>query len=71
MGKPEDQQKEYDNVVVGTRVTKPMFNAVLRCLQLDSHITIADYLRDVLRRDLEAKGFLKTEVRAILKNRGT
>lgn len=63
MEKREDQQKECDNVVVGTRVTKPMFQAVLKCLELGSHITIADYLRDVLRRDLEARGFLKIEVR--------
>lgn len=61
-GTPHTQDAE--NVVVGTRVTRPMYEALVKLLALDSHVTISDYLRDVLRRDLERKGFLKTEALA-------
>jgi hypothetical protein len=50
-----------ENAVVGTRITKPMYEALLKHIALNSHITVSDYLRDLLRRDLEQKGFLKIE----------
>ena len=57
----ESEPLEIENAVVGTRITRPMYDALIKFLTLDSHITISDYLRDLLRRDLEQKGFLKTE----------
>jgi hypothetical protein len=56
---------ETENTVVGTRITKPMYEAVLKCLTLDSRITVSDYLRDLLRRDLEKKGFLRREAQTV------
>jgi hypothetical protein len=52
---------DNENVVVGTRITKPMYVALLKRIAFDSHVTVSDYLRDLLRRDLEQKGFLKIE----------
>jgi hypothetical protein len=65
VGKLQEGIQESENVVVGTRITKPMYAALVKLLTLDSHVTISDYLRDVLRRDLEQKGFLKTEAPAV------
>jgi|GEM_PF-2079136 len=53
---------EIESTVISTRVTKPMYEALLRLLALNAHITISDYLRDLIRRDLEQKGLLKTTV---------
>jgi len=36
-----------------------MHKALLKMLSLDAHITVADYIRDLIRRDLEQKGLLK------------
>jgi hypothetical protein len=57
----EETLLDSRNAVVGTRITKSMYEALLRLMAVDSHVTVSDYLRDVLRRDLEQKGFLKTE----------
>jgi Arc/MetJ-type ribon-helix-helix transcriptional regulator len=52
---------EIESTVIATRITKPMYEALLRLLTLDAHITISDYIRDLIRRDLEQKGLLKTK----------
>jgi hypothetical protein len=57
----KEQQTEIDSLVIGTRITRPMHQALTKLVQFDSHFTISEYLRDLLRRDLESKGFLKTE----------
>jgi len=53
------KQVEVETTVIATRVTKPMYKALLKMLSLDAHITVADYIRDLIRRDLEQKGLLK------------
>lgn len=60
----ETPRPESENAVVGTRITKSMYEALLKFMALDSHVTVSDYIRDLLRRDLEHKGFLKMEARA-------
>jgi len=50
---------EVETTVIGTRITKPMHKALLKMLSLDAHVTVADYIRDLIRRDLERKGLLK------------
>jgi hypothetical protein len=57
----ENKLNEASNIVVGTRVTTQMYDALLNFLKLDSHLTVGEYVRGLLRRDLEQKGFLKTE----------
>jgi Arc/MetJ-type ribon-helix-helix transcriptional regulator len=51
--------KNDEFTVIGTRVTKAMYDAIVKLLEKDSHVTVSDYLRDILRRDLEGRGFLK------------
>ncbi|MEM3824238.1 MAG: hypothetical protein QXH87_04820 [Candidatus Bathyarchaeia archaeon] len=50
---------EVETLTVSTRITKPMYEALLRVLTQNAHVTVADYIRDLIRRDLEAKGLLK------------
>lgn len=56
------KQTEIETTVIATRVTKNMYEALLKRISLDAHITVSDYLRDLIRRDLEQKGFLKIKL---------
>lgn len=49
-------KKDVQSVPVATRITKPMHRAVLILLNVDAHLNVADYLRDLIRKDLENKG---------------
>ncbi|MEM2439956.1 MAG: hypothetical protein QW493_01915 [Candidatus Bathyarchaeia archaeon] len=53
------QKVEIETLTVATRITKPMYEALLRALTQNAHVTVSDYIRDLIRRDLEAKGLLK------------
>ena len=41
---------------VSTRITKPMRKAIKDLLKINAHVNVADYLRDLIRKDLEARG---------------
>lgn len=41
---------------VSTRITKPMHKAILDLLRVNAHVNVADYIRDLIRKDLERKG---------------
>ena len=51
-----NDKKEPQTITVATRITKPMHKAVLSLLTGDAHVNLADYLRDLIRKDLEEKG---------------
>jgi len=36
-----------------------MQEAIDKLLETNAHVTVADYLRDLVRRDLEKRGLLK------------
>jgi len=55
------KQVEIESLTISTRITKPMHKALLKMLSLDAHITVADYIRDLIRRDLESKGLLEIQ----------
>ena len=52
-------QFEIESTVISTRITKPMYKTLLKMLSLNAHVTVADYIRDLIRRDLEQKGLLE------------
>ena len=54
----ENKKNESQTIPVATRITEPMHKAVQRVLQTNAHINTADYLRDLIRRDLTKRGFL-------------
>jgi len=55
---------EIETLTVATRITKPMYEALLKMLTQNAHVTVSDYIRDLIRRDLEQKGLLKTKTEA-------
>lgn len=48
-------KKDFQNITVATRITKPMHKGILKVLETNAHVNMADYLRDVIRRDLESR----------------
>ena len=58
----ENVKKEtVETIPVSTRITLSMRRSINRVLQVNAHINVADYLRDLIRKDLEARG-VKMEV---------
>jgi Arc/MetJ-type ribon-helix-helix transcriptional regulator len=49
-------------VTIGTRITKTMKTDLDKLLATDGHLNTADYVRDLIRKDLERRGLLE-EVR--------
>ncbi len=55
-----ETKKENETIPVATRITKPMLREIQAFLAANAHINLADYIRDVIRRDLEDRS-VKTE----------
>jgi len=51
-------KKDIQSIPVATRITKPMHKAVLSLLNVDAHLNVADYLRDLIRKDLNDRGIV-------------
>lgn len=49
-------KNEIETKTVSTRITKPMHKAVLKILSVNAHVNVADYVRDLIRKDLENRG---------------
>ena len=47
-----------ESIAVSTRVTETVQKAIDRVLQDSSHLNTSDYVRDLIRKDLENRGFL-------------
>lgn len=47
---------QIETTTVATRITKPMQHAMLEILQANAHVSVSDYLRDLIRKDLENRG---------------
>lgn len=54
-------ENKSQTIPVATRITKPMHDAILNLLQVNAHVNVADYVRDLIRRDLEKKGVFPVE----------
>jgi len=52
------KSKKDETIPVATRITEPMQKAIQKVLVANAHINVSDYLRDLIRRDLEQRGFL-------------
>ena len=50
------QKDLIETIPVSTRITRPMRRAINEVLQVNAHINVADYLRDLIRKDLESRG---------------
>jgi len=49
-------KNDIETKTVSTRITKPMHKAVLKILSINAHVNVADYVRDLIRKDLEKRG---------------
>jgi Arc/MetJ-type ribon-helix-helix transcriptional regulator len=49
-------KETIETIPVSTRITRPMRQAISNVLQVNAHINVADYLRDLIRKDLESRG---------------
>jgi Arc/MetJ-type ribon-helix-helix transcriptional regulator len=58
-------ENKKETVSIGTRVTESMQKAIEKVLESDGHLNESDYLRDLIREDLEKRGLLRQEVKAI------
>lgn len=56
MNGSENMKETVDTVPVSTRITHPMKRAINEVLQTNAHINTADYIRDLIRKDLENRG---------------
>ena len=52
------KEEDTQNVPVATRITETMQKAIQKILLADAHINTADYIRDLIRKDLEKRGLL-------------
>ena len=50
------EQKQTETITVATRITRPMFKGIQTVLATNAHINTADYVRDLIRKDLEKRG---------------
>jgi hypothetical protein len=55
-------QKEKDSITVSTRVTENMGKGIEKVLLIDGHLNTADYVRDLIRKDLEKRGLLEGKI---------
>jgi Arc/MetJ-type ribon-helix-helix transcriptional regulator len=49
-----------ESIPVSTRITAAMQKAMDNSLETNGHLNVADYMRDLLRKDLESRGLLKS-----------
>ena len=50
--------KVKETISIGTRITEAMQKGIERVLATDGHVNTADYVRDLIRKDLEKRELL-------------
>jgi Arc/MetJ-type ribon-helix-helix transcriptional regulator len=48
-----------DTTPVSTRVTETTANTIVKVLEKEGYLNVSDYLRDLIRKDLENRGLLR------------
>lgn len=56
--------KIKETIPIGTRITSAMQKGIERVLDTDGHVNTADYVRDLIRKDLEKRGLLNEPIPA-------
>ena len=52
----KSRRKPKDTYPISTRVTLPMLNAIDDIIDSGGYLRVSDYLRDLVRKDLEERG---------------
>ncbi|MHA1370958.1 MAG: hypothetical protein ACTSRA_14745 [Promethearchaeota archaeon] len=55
MGSGKRRQR-WDTKVISGRISPAMYEAMIKIVESGSYVNVTDYLRDLIRRDLEARG---------------
>lgn len=50
------KRKRWDTRVLSGRVSPSMYEAVIKVVEAGNYVDVTDYLRDIVRKDLEARG---------------
>ena len=50
--------KIKETIPIGTRITEAMQKGIAHVLATDGHLNTSDYVRDIIRKDLEKRGLL-------------
>ncbi len=58
MSKNEGKRKRAETKVISGRVSPKTYQAVLDVVDSGSYVDVTDYLRDVIRKDLDERGII-------------
>ena len=50
------RRQRWDTKVVSGRISPAMYEAVIKVVETGPYVNVTDYLRDLIRKDLEARG---------------
>jgi len=54
--KTKGRRQRWDTRVLSGRVSPSMYEAVVTVVEAGNYVDVTDYLRDIVRKDLEARG---------------
>ncbi len=58
MAKKEGKRKRSETKVISGRVSPKTYQAVLDVVDSGSYVDVTDYLRDLIRKDLDVRGIV-------------
>ncbi len=58
MAEKEGKRKRSETKVISGRVSPKTYQAVLGIVESGSYVDVTDYLRDVIRKDLDERGII-------------
>ena len=50
------RRERWDTKTISGRISPPMYEAIIKVVESGSYVNVTDYLRDIIRKDLEARG---------------
>ena len=50
------RRQRWETKVVSGRISPVMYEAVIKVVESGAYVDVTDYLRDLIRKDLEARG---------------
>jgi len=54
--KTKKRRQRWDTRVLSGRVSPSIYQAVIKVVEAGNYVDVTDYLRDIVRRDLDARG---------------
>ena len=54
--KTKKRRQRWDTRVLSGRMSPSMYKAVIKVVEAGNYVDVTDYLRDIVRKDLDARG---------------